>query len=109
MHFASGKSEPLSRCDEKLARLVTWANDHPDVPLGLQGYLDERELTTEKRALAQARVRTVRDALVAGGVPPDRIRVGNGDGNWPLCNERSESCWERNRRVEVWAAVETPR
>ena len=109
MHFAFGQAQPLARCEEKLTRLVAWANHNSGVDIGLQGYLDERERVAGNDALSQARARAVRDALVARGVEAGRIRLGNGDGNWPLCAEKAESCWEKNRRVEVWAAAEAPR
>ena len=105
MHFAFEKAEPLAQCDAKIAQLVEWARDNPGVQMGLQGYLDEREVAAADTALIQVRARAVSDALVAAGVESSRIRLGNGDGNWPLCTEKSESCWQQNRRVEVWAAA----
>jgi len=50
------------------------------------------------------------DQAPEGGLgESSRIRLGNGDGNWPVCADSSEPCWEKNRRVEVWTAAEVDR
>ena len=57
--------------------------------------------------LHQRRVRSVRDALVAAGVTPERIQTGPVGEQQPLCRVATDTCQEANRRVEV--LVGTPK
>ena len=108
VHFEFQTAELLSQCQGKIALVADWAKQHPSAEIELQGYVDQREAarsgsteTTRSEALSERRVRLVRDALIAAGLEQERISVGSGDRDRFLCAEGSESCWERNRRVEI--------
>ena len=51
-----------------------------------------------------AQASAVKDALVARGVEPHRIRVKGFAATRPVCWEHDERCWTQNRRVDVSAA-----
>jgi outer membrane protein OmpA-like peptidoglycan-associated protein len=53
------------------------ARGRPGVPVAVRGFTapDQAASPAFSRALAEARAQNVADALVAGGVPRDRIRV----------------------------------
>lgn len=108
VHFEFQTAELLSQCRSKIALVADWAKQHPSAGIELQGYLDQREAarngsayTARSEALSERRARLVRDALIAAGLEEERIRVGSGDRDRFLCSEGSETCWERNRRVEI--------
>ena len=108
VHFEFQTAELLSQCVSKIALVANWAKQHPSAEIELQGYLDQREVaqngstsTGRSEALSEGRARLVRDALIAAGLEQERITVGNGDGGRFLCSEGSETCWQRNRRVEI--------
>ena len=108
VHFEFQTAELLSQCQSKIALVADWAKQHPSAGIELQGYLDQREAarsgstdTTRSEALSERRVRLVRDALIAAGLEQERISVGSGDRDRFLCAEGSETCWQRNRRVEI--------
>jgi peptidoglycan-associated lipoprotein len=108
VHFEFDTAVLLSQCQSKIALVADWARQHPSAGIELQGYVDQREAarsgsteTTRSEALSERRVRHVRDALIAAGLEQERISVGSGDRDRFLCAEGSETCWERNRRVEI--------
>jgi len=108
VHFEFQTAELLSQCVSKIALVANWAKQHPSAEIELQGYLDQREVaqngsasTARSEALSEGRARLVRDALIAAGLEQERITVGNGNGGKFLCSEGSETCWQRNRRVEI--------
>jgi outer membrane protein OmpA-like peptidoglycan-associated protein len=108
VHFEFQTAELLSQCLGKIALVANWAKQHPTAEIELQGYLDQREIaqngstsTARSEALSEGRARLVRDALIAAGLQEERITVSSGDRGRFLCSEGSETCWQRNRRVEI--------
>ena len=99
IHFESGQAALPARCHEKIARLVAYLSAQPALSVGLDGHADQPE--SEGVALSVQRVRVVREALIAGGVAPARIRVGAFGVRGPACTEATAACRELNRRVEV--------
>jgi outer membrane protein OmpA-like peptidoglycan-associated protein len=67
----------------------------------IEGFADPRGSEAYNRKLSTQRVNAVRDALIAQGVPPDRILVGA----YGELNRKStgvgELAWQQDRRVEV--------
>lgn len=114
VHFEFQTADLLSQCQSKIALVADWAKQHPSAQIELQGYLDQRETagngsayTARGEALSERRARLVRDALIGAGMEKERISVGNGDSGRFLCSEGSETCWQRNRRVEI-VVIEQP-
>ena len=108
VHFEFQTADLLSQCQSKIALVADWAKQHPSAGIELQGYVDQREAArsgstdpARSEALSERRVRLVRDALIAAGLEKERISVGSGDRDRFLCAEGSETCWQRNRRVEI--------
>ena len=64
-------------------------------------------LTT--KALSERRVNAISDALVNAGVSGDKIHTGAFGESQPKCNESTEACWQRDRRVEVLIGNATQR
>jgi outer membrane protein OmpA-like peptidoglycan-associated protein len=99
IHFESGQAALPERCHEKIARLVEWLSTHPVADVALDGHVDHPE--SEGPLLTDQRLNAVREALVAGGVDPVRIRVGEFGDRGPACVEATATCRDLNRRVEV--------
>jgi len=59
-------------------------------------------------ALATARAKAVRAALIARGVPPEKVRLSSAGTTKPLCLEETESCRVHNRSVELLPADSPP-
>lgn len=65
----------------------------------IEGHADERGTNEYNLALGERRAKAAMNYLVAQGVPANRITVISYGEERPLCTERTEDCWARNRRV----------
>ena len=101
--FQRNKVEIQSKCEEKIARVATWAHDHPMGVIALDAHSDQSWLFTGETdpKLHARRIQSVREALVASGVAPERILVAAVGERRPLCRQATPQCRELNRRVEV--------
>jgi outer membrane protein OmpA-like peptidoglycan-associated protein len=85
----------------KIERLATYLKQNPSFQVELEGFADPRGSQTHNMKLSTQRVNAVRDALIAQGVPQDRILVGA----YGELNRKSagadEVAWQQDRRVEV--------
>ena len=103
VQFEAGRADIQSRCTGKLAALATWANDNPGVVIGLDGHSRDAVATDQNPTLGARRVAAVRKALIAAGVAPDRIVIGDfGTGQF-VCRSNPENCLALTRRVDVFA------
>lgn len=66
----------------------------------LEGYCDERGTTEYNYALGLKRANSVKSKLEEHGVDASIIKVISYGEDRPLCNEQTEECWAKNRRVE---------
>jgi peptidoglycan-associated lipoprotein len=69
--------------------------------VGINGYADPRGTDPYNQALSERRVNSIRNALVKAGVASDKIQSDAFGEQRPLCNESTEACWQRDRRVDV--------
>jgi len=92
-----------AKCDDKLAKLVTWMNANPRVVIGLDGHVDDPQANDNDPTLGPRRVAAVRRALMAAGVAPGRISIGDFGTRQPLCQSVTDNCRALNRRVEILA------
>jgi outer membrane protein OmpA-like peptidoglycan-associated protein len=93
-----------SKCEDKIAKLVTWMNANPQVAIGLDGHVDDAQANDNDSTLSARRVSAVRQALITAGIAPGRISSGAFGNREPLCRDFSENCRSLNRRVEILAA-----
>jgi peptidoglycan-associated lipoprotein len=65
----------------------------------IEGHTDTREAREDPLALAELRAKAAARFLMAMGVPETRLwTVGYGSSR-PVCNDRSDACAAKNRRV----------
>ena len=67
----------------------------------LEGHADERGSREYNLGLGERRGNSVRDLMLAEGADADQIEVVSYGEERPVCRQSSETCWERNRRVEI--------
>ncbi|HSF05867.1 MAG TPA: OmpA family protein [Methylomirabilota bacterium] len=81
---------------------AAWLRAHPDHLVLIEGYSDNRGLTTNKNefnlALGEQRAQAAMNHLIARGVQPNRITILSYGEERPRCAEQSETCWSQNRR-----------
>ncbi len=73
---------------------------NPETSVVIEGYCDDRGSSGYNLTLGVERTVAVRQALVQGGVSPDRIKRATFGKEKPICVEHSENCYQGNRRVQ---------
>jgi len=100
--FDFDKSDIRSSEAPKVDAIVTCAKDNPGFEFVLNGNTDERGTADYNKKLSDRRVKAVRDAMVRAGVDGGRIRTFALGEDAPVCDAKTETCWQNNRRVDVF-------
>jgi len=98
VYFASGSAALDPNAKESLRSIGNGLIGAP-YRIEVTGYVDGRGAAAKNRLLAEQRAKAVRDALVAVGVPADRIQLS------PPANIVGDSEHERARRVDIAFAI----
>ena len=69
----------------------------------IDGHTDPVGRGTFNRTLSEARAAAVRDALIARGVPAEKLRTRGFAARRPIADNHTESGRARNRRIEFHA------
>jgi peptidoglycan-associated lipoprotein len=100
--FAYDRSEVPTEEHQKIARIAEFVRQNDGVVVMLDGHADPRGSDTYNLDLSRRRVVAVREALVKEGVPSDRIATNASGVRRPKCAEKTEECYQADRRVEVF-------
>jgi peptidoglycan-associated lipoprotein len=76
-----------------------WLKQNGNALLLIEGHCDERGTNEYNLALGERRAKATRDHLVSLGIEGSRITVISYGEERPLCTERAETCWTKNRRA----------
>jgi peptidoglycan-associated lipoprotein len=82
---------------------AAWLKSNPDVKIVIEGHCDERGTNEYNIVLGDNRARGTRDYLMAHGVAADRMTTVSYGEERPVCTERNEGCWAKNRRAHFLA------
>ncbi|MDT8408532.1 MAG: peptidoglycan-associated lipoprotein Pal [Wenzhouxiangellaceae bacterium] len=74
---------------------------NPSARVLLEGHADERGSREYNLGLGERRGNSVLDLMRAEGVSSSQVEVVSYGEERPVCRQSSETCWERNRRVEI--------
>jgi len=80
-------------------RDAAYLTSHPNVKVLIGGYCDERGSNEYNLSLGQDRAESVKKALLAAGIPPNRVRVISYGKEKPFCTVETDACWQQNRRA----------
>jgi outer membrane protein OmpA-like peptidoglycan-associated protein len=98
--FESGKADLLPGAQDRLGRVADFLKNSSR-PVTVEGYTDSTGSESTNLALSQRRAQSVRDFLVARGVPLERLKAeGKGESS-PVASNDSASGRALNRRVEI--------
>jgi peptidoglycan-associated lipoprotein len=76
-----------------------WIKANPRALVLIEGHSDERGTNEYNLALGERRAKAAMNYLAGQGLPADRFTVISYGEEWPMCQERTETCWARNRRA----------
>jgi peptidoglycan-associated lipoprotein len=78
--------------------------NYPSQKLLIEGHCDERGSEEYNMALGDQRARAAQDFLTSMGIPNGQLTVISYGKDRPVCTDKDENCWQRNRRAHVTAA-----
>ena len=94
LDMATLKDEGKAALSTNAAWLKRWAN----IRISVEGHCDERGTAEYNLGLGERRANAVKTYLAGLGVAADRVTVVSKGKETPFCTEKSESCWQQNRR-----------
>jgi peptidoglycan-associated lipoprotein len=79
-------------------------SNYPSQKLLIEGNADERGSEEYNLALGDRRARAAQEFLVQMGIPSPQLSLVSYGKERPICTDKTEDCWQKNRRVHVTAA-----
>jgi peptidoglycan-associated lipoprotein len=70
-----------------------------DVLVLIEGHCDERGTNEYNLALGERRAKATMNYLVSQGIQANRITIISYGEERPVCTEKNESCWQKNRHA----------
>lgn len=78
--------------------------NYPNQKLLIEGHCDERGSDEYNLALGERRARVTEEFLNSMGIPATQLTVISYGKNRPVCTDKTEECYQKNRRAHVTAA-----
>jgi peptidoglycan-associated lipoprotein len=78
---------------------AAWLKQNANMLVLIEGHCDERGTNEYNLALGERRAKAAMNYLVSQGVQASRITIISYGEERPVCAEKSEECWARNRRA----------
>jgi len=98
IYFDFDKYDLSAEARATLKANADWLRANPSVNVEIEGHCDERGTTEYNLALGAKRARAAMDYLVTLGVAPARIKTVSYGEEIPVCREKAEDCYRKNRR-----------
>lgn len=99
--FDTGQATLKEGAQAKLDQLAAVLKNHPERRVLVEGFTDSVGSDESNMALSRARAESVRNALSARGVAPDRIDTRGYGEMRPVASNANAAGRQQNRRVEV--------
>jgi len=90
-----------------LKSISAWLLKNKSAKLLIEGHCDERGTNEYNLALGDRRAKAVRDYLLSLGVQSAKMDIISYGEEKPLCSEKTEVCWQKNRRAHFVVLKET--
>jgi peptidoglycan-associated lipoprotein len=101
IYFDFDKSEIKSEFQAQVACHAAYLRQFPGARVTLEGNADERGTREYNLGLGERRGNAVSSALVAAGASASQLNVVSYGEERPVCKEHNETCWQKNRRVDI--------
>lgn len=84
---------------ETLKQNADWLKANPSARVEIEGHCDERGTNEYNLALGAKRAQAAKDYLVSLGIAANRLSTISYGEEVPVCRDKTEECWQRNRRT----------
>jgi len=78
---------------------AAWLKSNADNLVLIEGHCEERGTNEYNLALGERRAKATMNYLVSQGIQANRITIISYGEERPVCNEKTEACWAKNRRA----------
>ncbi len=85
----------------QIACHAAYMRQFPEARVRLEGNADERGSREYNLGLGERRGNAVQSALSGAGASSSQLNVVSYGEERPVCRQHDESCWSKNRRVEI--------
>ena len=99
IYFDFDKSSLIPAAQDNLMRKAAWLRANPDVTVTIEGHCDERGTNEYNLALGDRRADSSKAFLVDLGIPASRLTTISYGEERPVCAQKDEECWAKNRRA----------
>jgi peptidoglycan-associated lipoprotein len=96
--FNTDKSDITPEARQILQRQADWLKRYPNVTVTVEGHADERGTREYNLALGERRASSVKNVLVALGIPANRVSTISYGKERPAVVGSNEQAWAQNRR-----------
>ena len=97
IHFAFDKADIQPDDARILDAGAAYLKANPNLLVLIEGHCDERGTAEYNLALGERRAKAAMNYLVSNGVAATRLTTISYGKERPLCTEKNEGCWSRNR------------
>jgi len=101
IYFDLDRSEIKPEFQAQVACHAAYLRQFPEARVRLEGNADERGSREYNLGLGERRGNAVQSALSAAGASSSQLNVVSYGEERPVCRQHDESCWSKNRRVEI--------
>ena len=103
LHFNFDTGKSVLKADDlaTVRQVATMMQASPALKLKVEGHTDNVGNATANKTLSEARANSVMAAIVAAGIPAERLSAAGFGQERPVADNRSEEGRAKNRRVEL--------
>jgi peptidoglycan-associated lipoprotein len=101
VYFDLDQTQIKPQFQAQIACHAAYLRQFPEARVRLEGNADERGSREYNLGLGERRGNAVQSALTAAGASSAQLNVVSYGEERPVCRQHDESCWEKNRRVEI--------
>ena len=98
IYFEFDSSTLTPAAQDNLLRKAEWLRENSDVTVTIEGHCDARGTNEYNLALGDRRAESAKAFLVDLGIDAMRLTTISYGEERPVCNQRNEECWAKNRR-----------
>lgn len=101
IYFDLDRTEIKPEFQAQVACHAAYLRQFPEARVRLEGNADERGSREYNLGLGERRGNAVQSALSTAGGSSSQLNVVSYGEERPVCRQHDESCWSKNRRVEI--------
>lgn len=93
---------------ETLKTNADWLKANPSARVEVEGHCDERGTNEYNLALGAKRAQAAKDYLASLGISKERLSTISYGEELPACKDKTEECWQKNRRARFAVITARP-